>query len=110
MMKNKEEADKLLKELKRNIYNKNLFKDCIKCNICDKDFKNYDILIKTKCQDSFHEACFKNFIYTNIIYAECPKCNEVMLGERITKPEKLENTLMFTDQNNPSLSFTNLNL
>ena len=73
---------KLLKELKINIYDKNIMKDSPKCNICKKKFiDNFDRIITLNCGHIFHkEPCFNNYIYKEIEEPKCPNCNIFLLG------------------------------
>lgn len=83
MLENKFKVDNLLKKYKKNLYDKNLIKNCTKCIICDKDFIEYsDIVITTNCVHTFHETCFKNGIYSNIINPKCPKCYTSILDSK----------------------------
>ena len=75
-MHNKILADILLEGLKLKIYNKNINKDCSKCNICNKNFiDNLTRIITTSCGHSFHKPCFKNHIYKDLICPKCPICD-----------------------------------
>ena len=73
-----------MKELNVKLYDKNIIKDCLKCTICDKDFiDNLSLVITSKCGHTFHEKCFKNYIYKDIICPKCPICNSLLLKPEI---------------------------
>ena len=98
MKLNQEKIDNLFKiEFISKIYNNNIIKDCNKCKICEKDFlDNSSIIITTKCGHTFHENCFKNLIYKNIISPKCPICKNLILGsQNDNKIEKLSTPTLF---------------
>ena len=41
---------------------------------------NSSIVITTKCGHTFHQKCFKNWAYKNILCPRCPNCNYLILG------------------------------
>ena len=106
--RNKEKVDSLFKtELSSKIYNKNsTVNDCYNCTICMEDFiDNKSIVVTTKCGHTFHQKCFQNWIYKNIICPKCPNCNYLILGpesninlENITIPNIFNDTT--TNANN----------
>ena len=80
MKKNKKLADQIFNEIKIQIYYKNIFKDCPKCEKCNKNFiDNLDRVITTNCGHIFHYQCFKNHILTNLICPKCPICDSFLL-------------------------------
>jgi hypothetical protein len=110
---NKEKLDLMFKnELIPSIYNKNnVINDCYNCTICMENFiDNSSIIVTTKCNHSFHEKCFKNWVFKNIICPKCPNCNYLFLGpqdsnlQNITMPSNLD----FTVQTNTIGATTNL--
>ena len=81
--KNKEKMDNLFKtELLPKKYNKyNSNNDYSNCTICMEDFiDNQSNVITSKCGHTFHQKCFKNWVYKNIICPKCPNCNYLILG------------------------------
>ena len=110
---NKEKLDLMFKnELIPKIYNKNnVTNDCYNCTICMENFvDNSSKIVTTKCNHSFHEKCFKNWAFKNIINPKCPNCNYLILGpqdsnfQNITIPSSLD----FTMQTNTIGATTNL--
>lgn len=97
---NKEKMNLLLKnELSPKIYNITN-NDCSNCTICmEKFIINSSVIITTKCNHSFHEICFKNWVFKNIINPKCPNCNEPILGPQdinlpnITLPSNYDYTI-----------------
>ena len=82
---NKEKMDNLFKtELLPKIYNKNnTTNDCYNCTICMEDYiDNKSVVVTTKCGHTFHQKCFKNWVYKNIICPKCPNCNYLILGPK----------------------------
>ena len=80
---NKETIDNLFQtELSPKTFNKNnVINDCYNCTICMEDFiDNSSIVITTKCGHTFHQKCFKNWAYKNILCPRCPNCNYLILG------------------------------
>lgn len=78
---NKEKFELMLNnELRPKTYNKNNFgNDCYNCTICMENFiDNSSVVITTKCNHCFHEKCFKNWVYKNIINPKCPNCNNLI--------------------------------
>ena len=69
-------------ELLPKIFNKNnAINDCYNCTICMEDFiDNSSVVITTKCGHTFHQKCFKNWAYKNILCPKCPNCNYLILG------------------------------
>ena len=62
--------------IKNNINN-----DCYNCTICMEDFvENSSKVITTKCGHTFHQKCFQEWTYRNIICPKCPNCNYLILG------------------------------
>ena len=104
--KNKTLGDNLLKELKLKIYDKNIIKNCPKCNICNKDFvDNLSRVITTKCGHTFHQPCFKHHIYANLICPKCPICDNYFLESNNEKKINISNSNKYenyTDQTNTS--------
>ena len=63
MEKNKKLANNLLKEIKLEIYDKNII-NCTKCTICKEDFiDKLSRVVITKCGHIFHKHCLQNHIY-----------------------------------------------
>ena len=93
-------------ELRPTIFNKsNMTNDCYNCTICMEKFvDNSSLIVTTKCNHSFHENCFKNWTYKNIICPKCPNCNYLILGpldnnlQNITLPSSIDYTMQ-TNQN-----------
>ena len=79
MVEKKEKADKLLKELKKNVYNKKIIRDS-KCALCNENFIDTSIVITIECKHTFHEKCFNNFIKRDFNCRRCPICNYLILG------------------------------
>jgi hypothetical protein len=78
------------------------------CTICMENFiENKSVIVTTKCNHSFHQKCFKNWAYKNIICPKCPNCNNLILGpqdsafQNITIPSSMDYTIqtMQTNQN-----------
>ena len=65
MKEKKAKVDKYFKELKIKIYDKNIYKDCPKCILCNNNFNDNNLITTTTCAHTFHEKCFRNFIMTN---------------------------------------------
>lgn len=81
--KNKEKLDNLFKtEILPTKFNKNnVSNDCYNCTICMEDYiDNQSTVITTNCGHIFHQKCFKNWVYKNILCPKCPNCNYLILG------------------------------
>ena len=76
--------------------------------ICNKDFvDNLSRVITTNCGHTFHmEPCFKNHMYANLKYPECPICKSYLLDTSNTEIKaNLSNPTIYennTDQTNSS--------
>ena len=84
MESNKQKINNLFKTiLTPKLYSKiNDINDCIKCTICQENFKERSsFIVTTKCKHSFHFNCFKKWVYKNIYLPKCPNCNEPILEE-----------------------------
>lgn len=109
---NREKLEYLFKnELKPKLFNKNKIGIDNKCTICMENFiNNSSVIITTKCNHSFHEKCFKNWSFKNIINPKCPNCNYFILGppennlENITIPSTLDYTVQ-TNANGTTSNF-----
>ena len=80
---NKEKMNNLFQtELIPQKYNKSAsINDCYNCTICMEDFvDNSSNVIITKCGHTFHDKCFKNWTFKNILCPKCPNCNYLILG------------------------------
>ena len=104
---NKQKLEQMFKtELFPQLYQKNrVTNDCYNCTICMENFvENKSVIITAKCNHSFHEKCFKNWAYKNIICPKCPNCNYLILGpqdsalQNITIPSAMD----YTIQTNPN--------
>ena len=105
--KNKQKLEQMFTtELLPRFYEKNnVINDCYNCTICMENFiEKKSVIITTKCNHSFHEKCFKNWAYKNIICPKCPNCNYLILGpqdsalQNITIPSSMD----YTIQTNPN--------
>jgi hypothetical protein len=107
---NKQKLEQLFNtELTPTIYQKNkVTNDSYNCTICMENFiENKSVIVTTKCNHSFHQKCFKNWAYKNIICPKCPNCNNLILGpqdsafQNITIPSSMDYTIqtMQTNQN-----------
>lgn len=74
MRENIKKAEKLFGELEIKAFNEEIIKDCPKCNICKEDFKQNYIVITTKCEHTFHQKCFQNLVFKDILRPICPTC------------------------------------
>ena len=109
MKKNKTLADNLLKELKIEIYSKNIIKDYSKCIICNKDFvDNLSRVITIKCGHTFHQPCFKNHIYANLIDQKCPICSRFLFEYNSEVKINLSNPTTLSDNNPDQTNDINL--
>ena len=111
---NREKLDNMFKnELIPKIYQeKNVTNDCYNCTICmEKFIDNTSTIITTKCNHSFHENCFKNWVYKNIICPKCPNCNYLFLGP--VAPNFQNMTISsyndYTIQTNANINTININ-
>ena len=104
---NKQQLEQLFNtELIPTIYKKNkVTNDSYNCTICMENFvENKSIIVTTKCKHSFHQKCFKNWAYKNIMCPKCPNCNYLILGpqdsafQNITIPSSMDYTIQ-TNQN-----------
>lgn len=104
---NRQKIDSMLNtELRPRIFNiRNMTNDCYNCTICMEKFvDNSSLIVTTKCNHSFHENCFKNWAYKNIICPKCPNCNYLILGpldgnlQNMTIPSSIDFTIQ-TNQN-----------
>lgn len=109
---NKEKLNLLFKnELRPKIYNRNSTSNgCYNCTICMENFiENSSVIITTKCNHSFHEKCFKNWAFKNIISPKCPNCNDLILGpldsnlQNMTLPSNID----YTFQTSPNGTTSN---
>lgn len=114
---NKEKLDAMFRTefIPRTYNEKNVTNDCYNCTICmEKFIDNSSIIITTKCNHSFHEKCFKNWVYKNIISPKCPNCNYLFLGpaDPVFQNVTLSSFNDFTIQSNVNANkttFTNIN-
>lgn len=99
---NKQKLDSMFEmELTPKIFKKsNISNDCYNCTICMENFiDNSSVIITTKCNHNFHEKCFKNWAYKNIVCPKCPNCNDLILGpldnnlQNITIPSSIDYTI-----------------
>ena len=77
----------------------------------EKLMDNTSIIIITKCNQSFHEKCFKNWVYKNIICPKCPNCNYLLLGPVDPNFQNLTISSYndYTIQTNAIMNTTNIN-
>ena len=70
-------------ELRPKYYQRNnATNDCYKCTICMENFiEGQSVIVTTRCNHSFHQNCFKNWAYKNILSPKCPNCNYFILGQ-----------------------------
>ena len=111
---NREKLDYLFKnELKPKIYNKDKSGNDNKCTICMENFiNNSSVIVTTKCNHNFHEKCFKNWSFKNIINPKCPNCNYLILGQQENNLENITipSTLDYTVQTNANRTTTNFGI
>ena len=95
---NKEKMNAMFKTelIPSTFYKNSIINDNYKCTICLEEFKDgLSSIITTKCKHSFHEKCFKNWVFKNILFPKCPNCNNPILD--------LENNNQFSTINFSSL-------